>query len=268
MFTLKEYVSPDNLEEAYYLLNKNRNNVILGGTTFLRMGNKRINTAIDLKNIPLNYIEKRKDGIAIGANVTFRQVEINPLLNDYYDGIISESISNIIGVQFRNMVVVGSAVYARYGFADILLPLLAVNAKVKLYHGGIVSLESFLKTGNIGDKKDILVEVILPLESGVGEFTTLRNSASDFAILNTTVTRLDNDWRIVVGGRPGRAILANKAMDILNNTEEVNEEVAKKIGEMVSEELTFGTNMRGTKEYRKQVSSVMVKRNIISIISR
>ena len=57
MFTIKEYVRPNSLEEAYEILSKNKTNTILGGLLWLKMGKKNINTAIDLSNLNLNKIE-------------------------------------------------------------------------------------------------------------------------------------------------------------------------------------------------------------------
>ena len=51
MFTLTDIVQPNTLEEAYSILTKRKNNQILGGTAFLRMGKKRIGTGIELSNL-------------------------------------------------------------------------------------------------------------------------------------------------------------------------------------------------------------------------
>lgn len=56
MFSFKNYLLPSNLEEAYEELVKNKKNIILGGTSFLRMGNVSYNTAIDLSNLSLDYM--------------------------------------------------------------------------------------------------------------------------------------------------------------------------------------------------------------------
>ena len=45
MFTIKNYVVAESLEQAFEL-NQKRNNVILGGTGWLKMGNRNIQTAI------------------------------------------------------------------------------------------------------------------------------------------------------------------------------------------------------------------------------
>ena len=72
MFTLLDLVQPETLEEAYKTLIAKRNNLVLGGSAFLRLGSKRIGTAIDLSKLNLNYIEEHDDHIEIGAMTTFR----------------------------------------------------------------------------------------------------------------------------------------------------------------------------------------------------
>ena len=60
MFTLTDIVQPNTLEEAYSILTKRKNNQILGGTAFLRMGKKRIGTGIELSNLNLDYIKEER----------------------------------------------------------------------------------------------------------------------------------------------------------------------------------------------------------------
>ena len=47
MFTIRNYVVAKSLEEAYEL-NQKKNNVILGGIGWLKMGGSNIQTAFDL----------------------------------------------------------------------------------------------------------------------------------------------------------------------------------------------------------------------------
>lgn len=75
MVTIKEYSVPQSLEEAYKIL-ISKNNVILGGCGFIKLSNKNIGTAIDLKDINLNYIKEDKN-ILIGADTSLRSLEID-----------------------------------------------------------------------------------------------------------------------------------------------------------------------------------------------
>ena len=67
---------------------------------------------------------------------TLRDLEVNPILNKYFDGVLPKSVRDIIGIQFRNVVTVGGSVFSRYGFSDLIVGLLALETEVELYNGG------------------------------------------------------------------------------------------------------------------------------------
>lgn len=95
MFTLMELVQPTSLEEAYEILTRRKNNIVIGGSAFLRMGKKRIGTGIDLSALNLNLIEESSDYIEIGAMTTLRDLEVSPILNKYFDGVLPKSVRDI-----------------------------------------------------------------------------------------------------------------------------------------------------------------------------
>ncbi|SNS41389.1 CO or xanthine dehydrogenase, FAD-binding subunit [Anaerovirgula multivorans] len=262
MFTIQHYVQPETLEEAYQFLTAKRNNVILGGCAFLKMSKKKIGTAIDLSKLQLDFIHDKGDVIEIGAMATFRSLEVNPYLNQYFNGIIPKSIKSILGVQFRNVVTIGGTVYSRYGFSDLITALLALDVDIELYHGGIMPLETFLKNGS---SKDILVKVILHKNNRIASYQMMRNSVADYPILNVAVSKKGDDWKIVIGARPRRAEIAVKASEYLTNNE-VNETMIKQATNIAMEELDFGTNMRGQKTYRQAIAVPLVKRGIMEVL--
>ncbi|MGL4799226.1 MAG: FAD binding domain-containing protein [Cellulosilyticaceae bacterium] len=258
MFTIKNYVVASNLEEAYELLTKNRQNKVLGGTMWMRMGNKSIQTAIDLSGLGLDTIEETETTIEIGAMCTLRQVETHPTLIQYLGGILPKSVSSIVGVQFRNTATIGGSVYSRFGFSDVLTALLGMDAYVELYKGGKVALKDFM---DMPYTKDIVVKIIIAKETGRGQYVTERMSATDLPILTVCVTKSGSDYRIVVGARPSRARLAEEAMAYLSDYRcEMTEEVYEKAATLVVEELSFASNMRGSEGYREKLAKVLVKR--------
>ena len=88
MFTIRNYVVAKSLEEAYEL-NQKKNNVILGGIGWLKMGGRNIQTAIDLSELGLDKIEEDEEYFKIGCMCTLRQLEVNESLNSYFNGIIA-----------------------------------------------------------------------------------------------------------------------------------------------------------------------------------
>ncbi|MGK0465436.1 FAD binding domain-containing protein [Clostridium sp.] len=263
MFTIKDLVQPQTLDEAYRFLILKKNNAILGGCAFLKMGSKKIGTAIELSKLNLNYINETEDYIEIGALTTLRDIEINPLLSERFDGVLTSAVENIIGIQFRNVVNIGAAVFSKYGFSDVITALLALDTEVELYKAGRMPLNEFLKSPY---EKDILTRIFIKKNATKALYKSFRNSSTDFSILNLTVSKLDNKWRIVVGARPNTAMIAIKASNLLSK-EEFSEILVEEVAQMVTEELTFGSNMRGSAEYRRTICKVLVKRVVMEVAS-
>ena len=262
MFSFKNYLAVNSLEEAYNELLKNKKNIVLGGTSYLRMGNVAYNTAIDLSNLGLDYIKEEGEYIHLGAMVSFRDLEVNEITKKAFDGILDRCVRGIIGVQFRSNVRVGATVFSKYGFSDLIPTLLAMDATVVLYKGGEISLEEYLKEKEL--RKDILVEIKIK-KAGRGSFQSIRRSKTDYAITNACVTKTEKGMRVAIGVRPGKAVLAYEVMNILNNNP-ITDEIIDRACETIGEEVTFGSNMRGTGEYRKAVSKTLVKRAIKEVL--
>lgn len=261
MISIREYELVDSLEQAHEILLKNRFNTVIGGGAFLRLGSKKINKAIDLSRLKLDYIEEDEHEIRIGAMVTLRQLETSSALLENFSGAVAESVKHIVGVQLRNIVTVGGTVYSRYGFSDPITALLALETYVDLYKGGRMSLDDFLETGS---PRDILTQIVIKKGMDKASFKMLRNSAGDYAILNVCAAAKAGAIRIVAGARPARAKLAKAASEFLTGRE-LSEENIDKAAQMAAEELDFGSNMRASADYRRQMCKVLVKRALMEV---
>lgn len=263
MFIILDLVQPDNLEEAYQILTDKRNNTVLGGCAFLKMGKKRINKGIDLTKLDLSYIQEQDGFIEIGAMTSLRDLETHPLLKEQYNGVLPQSVRDIIGVQFRNGVTVGASVYSKYGFSDLITALLSLDTEVELYKAGRMPLVDFLAKPK---EKDILVRLWIKKTMRQATYLSFRSSASDFPVLNLAVSKLDNQWTIAVGARPSKAAIAVSASAMLSQ-QTPTPEIIEEAGLKVSEELSFGTNQRGTATYRKALCKALVKRGIMEVLA-
>lgn len=261
MFTVMEMVQPKTVEEAYEILTKRKNNQVIGGSAWLRMGSKRIGTAVELSQLGLDYIKDSGDYIEIGAMTTFRSLETSKLLEENFGSIIKDSVKDIIGVQFRNVVTIGGTIFSKFGFSDLIVALLALECEVELVKNGKLALREFL---NKEYEKDLLTKIYIKKNNVKASYKSLRNAQSDYALLNVSVSKFEDKVKIYVGARPQIATLAIKASEFLSNNELTDENI-EKAAFMVSEELTFGTNMRATKEYRTLMSKVLVKRALMEV---
>jgi CO/xanthine dehydrogenase FAD-binding subunit len=263
MIMISDYVKPKSIEEAYDLLVSNDNAQIVGGGAFLRLTSKKIDLAIDLYNTSLSFINDTETSIEIGAMTTFRDIEKSETIKKYFGNILSDSVKDIVGVQFKNYVTVGGSVYPKYGFSDLITALLALDCRVVLYNSGEKSLEDFLKEKTA--KKDILTKIILNKGNIKAAFKTMRNSSGDYSALNVAVSKRDNEYKIAVGARPGIAMLVPEAQEFLNSKENLDEEIILKAAEIASESLSFGSNHIASDEYRKDLCSVLVKRAVMEV---
>ncbi|MCY6354116.1 FAD binding domain-containing protein [Clostridium sp. ZS2-4] len=259
---IREYLKPTTLEEAYNVL-KDKNATVIGGGAYLRLGAKEVDAMLDLSNLGLDLIEDKEDRIEIGAMVTLRQVEQSEVLQKNFSGAVSKAVGAIMGVQTRNIATIGGSVAGRYAFSDVITPLLALDTYVELHNGGKTSLKDFLEIK--GKINDILVKIVIMKDERKSSFQSVRNTSTDFAILNAAASNIGGDFKISVGARPGVAQLAQKAMEFLKSSE-LNEETAIKAGEIAAEELKFGSNIRGSLEYRTELCKTLVKRAIMEVI--
>ena len=258
MFQLKEFVQPKTLDEAYTLMKKSPRNVVLGGTTFLRLSEAMFHTGIDLSLLDVHTIIEDEKSFELGAYVTYGDICRCKALSHFADGILPDAISHIIGTQFRNHVTVGASVFSRYGFSDFLPPLLVLDTEVELYHQGRLPLEDFL---NSPIEKDILTKIIIKKEAVEAVYETYRQSSADFPLVNVALSKKGANYKVAFGARPQRGVLARKVMDGLNQLG-FSKETWPQIEELVKEESLFKKNDRASAAYREQLGINLLKRSL------
>ena len=259
MIRIQNYVMAESLEEAYQL-NQNKRSRIIGGMLWLKMSNIAVHTAIDLSRLGLNKIEETEEEFSIGAMTTLRQLELHEGLNAYANGAVAKAVHDIVGVQFRNMATVGGSLFGRFGFSDVLTVFLAMDACVELYKGGIVSLEEFV---NMEKDRDILVRLIVKKKPGCFAYQAMRNQRTDFPVLTCAVSKVDGEYRVVVGARPAKARVLRDEQGLLSGG--VTEESAKAFAAFAAETLPTGSNVRGTAEYRTHLIRVLTRRTLMEL---
>ena len=261
MITIREYIRPATLEEAW-ALNQKRTSRVLGGMLWLKMQQGAAGTAIDLSGLGLDTIEETPEEFTAGAMVSLRALETNEALNAYTNGAAREALRHIVGVQFRNTATLGGSVYGRFGFSDLCTLFLALGAEAVLYRGGAVPLETFLKTPRHGER-DILLSIRIPDDGRRVAFEAFRRTATDLAVLNTAVCRSsENTWRVAVGARPAVAALALRAGELLS----LGDDPAQ-AARTAAQELRCGDNLRGSGEYRRALCEVLTARCVEQLTS-
>ena len=253
MLTIDRYLRASSLEEAYEAAQK-KNSAVLGGMLWLRLGNRHITTAIDLSALGLDRIEETEKYYRIGAYVSLRNLEMHEGLCQSYGAVLRDAVCAIVGVQFRNLATVGGSVFGRFGFSDVVTTLLALNASVEFYRGGIVSLEQFCAMGKVND---ILTHIILPKEPMKAAYRAQRNSATDFPVLNVCAAQSGNTLTVAVGARPLRAVVYRFTAE---------EKTVDEMAETIAEQIVLASNRRASEEYRRHLCRVLVRRALTDVL--
>lgn len=280
MFEIKNYRRATSLEEAW-TLNQKKANRVIGGMMWLKMGRGSVDTAIDLSDLGLDRIEEYEKEFHIGCMVTLRQLELSAELNACFDNMLRDALCQIVGVQFRNLATVGGSVWGRYGFSDVLTVFTALGAELVLYRGGRMTLCDFLERKA---ERDILEKIILPKRAGHFAYLSVRNTKTDFPVLNVAAVlkdakeSADNDGRaaglslrLAVGARPQRAVLltAGEGQFTASCLKQLSEDPkaaerftaeAEAFSLYASEQIATGSNLRGSAAYRKRLVRVLTGR--------
>lgn len=260
MLTIDRYIRAESPAQAYELCQK-RTNVILGGMLWLKQQNRRVSTAIDLADLGLDQIEETAGAFRIGAMVNLRTLETHAALNRLTGGAFAAALSPIVGVQFRNLATVGGSVFGRFGFSDVLTLLLALDAQIELYHGGILPLSAFAAAERV--ERDVLLYVIVPKTPIRVAYRAQRNQKTDFPVLTAAVSRTDSATRCVIGARPLRAVPFSDENGVL--TGHITEENARLFAENIATRVTLAGNHRAGEEYRRELCRVLVRRAALAL---
>lgn len=262
MLKIKEYVRAESLEQAYEL-NQKKTNCVIGGMLWLKMVTKNVQKAIDLSGLGLDTIEENDEEFSVGAMVTLRQIELHEGLEKWSQGAIKESVTHIVGVQFRNLATVGGSIFGKFGFSDVLSCFLAFDSYVELYHEGIIPLEQFATNQY---PNDILVRLIIKKTKRESIYLSHRNTKTDFPVLTCAVSLGEEDAYAVVGARPSRAVKVELAKEWKEWIK--SDEGRRKLAKEVTGVMTFGSNMRASAQYREHLSEVLLRRGFEQLEER
>ena len=255
MLNIQTYVRAKSLEEAY-TLNQKRNARVLGGMLWLKMASNTVGTAIDLCELGLDTIEEDETGFTLGAMTTLRMLEQHPGLAAYTQNAAAKAVQDIVGVQFRNMATVGGSVWGRFGFSDVLTLLLAADARVNLYKAGTLPIETFAV---MPYDRDLLVSVTVPkYRDAAFAYKAMRIQRTDLPVLNCALARLDGEYRLAVGARPGKAVLLRDENGLL--ADGITPESAAAFAAYAAQNVPTGANARGSAEYRTHLVEVLTRR--------
>ena len=233
-------------------MRKSPANCIVAGGTWLKMGTRRIGTAIDLSRLGLDKIEEEGGEIKIGAMTSLRKIETSPLLRQTFGGVLSECVRSIVGVQFRNLATIGAGVYSAYGFSDPLCALLALDADIELELRGRVSLRAYLALPQTRGNRDVLKYIYIKNDGTRAAWQSFRQTATDFSVLNLCLARSGENVRLAIGARPNKAMRCPETEAYI-----MQGDIEMALKSLDS--IPMGGNLRGSAGYRHILAQVLLE---------
>lgn len=271
-----EVLAPATVEEAVAALGQEGAVPIAGGTDLLihvRAGTASPRLLVDLSGLGLNAIRAEGDTLTVGAMTTVADLLASePVRRDLW--CVTESAAQFGAVQCRNMATVGGNLCSAVPSADLAPPLLALGAQVRIAGPNgdrVLPLEQFF-TGprtTVLEPDEILVEVLIPippLRTGTSFLKIGRRRAMALSIVSVAALvslgedgRTVENVRVALGAVAPTPLRASRAEAILRG-QAFSEELIDEAASAAAEECMPITDMRGTAEYRRDASRVLVKR--------
>lgn len=269
---VRECFYPKTLEECLKLLNdfKEKGDIVGGGIDIVWRDRKELEYLIFLDKLGLNFIKKDEDYIIIGAATTLDELEKIDILH----GAFKKAIKSVATPILRNVITVGGTIVRGYSWSDILTIFITLEGKIKVFDGEekIFSLDEFLQYKKSINKKFILTEILLSNFNNSYHFSYIRftRTSSDIPLLNEGVLiKLSNKKvekvNIILGGRPGFPVHLKKVEENLINNE-LNIDLINYLKEVSINTSEVFDDMRLSMDYRKNLSGVLTKRNLIKIM--
>jgi len=269
----QEYFAPREIKEALDILScyGNEIKVIAGGTDLLVQYYDRLYEVsgwLDLRCIKeLKEIKIDEDKMIIGAMVTHAQLEKSEDIKKYFP-VLSRAAADIGSPQIRNRGTIGGNIANASPAGDLLPTLMAYGAQFRLLsnHGEIVVLaEEFF----IGPKKTILkpdqllTQIMIPLSCEIthGSWIKIgkRKALAIATITLALVVKMAEDNKTIKEARTCLGSVAPTPIEIKEIGQKMvgkqfNQLDFNQLGQIAEDMIAPIDDIRGTREYRKDVA--------------
>jgi len=275
------YIKPASLDEAAKLLDKyNGKTMILAGGTdlanMLKNGFPVPEMMIDIKGISdLKKIEITNNRLFIGSAVTFTEI-IESKLIEQHANILWEAAHYVASCGVRNRATMVGNICSAVPCLDSGAPLLVLEADVHLFSSqGERKVEAnkwFVDSRKTAiAKNEVVTGVsfhIIEKKYGSCYMKMMRYSGEDLAQANVGIIVTEDRKFKVAFGSVAPTPKRSPKIEHLLNTKGVTKEVIVEAKNMLEQVIAPITDVRATKEYRMQMTKVMLERGIETAIKR
>lgn len=253
MYSSDFEVAPKTLEEIYSAYTSVESSVIVAGAWGLKQADQHYDLAIKLDNAGLDYIRDTGDELVIGAMTTLQTIENSTYFKDLSAGILSSCIREIKNKELKNAATIGGVLAYKNSFSVLIPILLSMHVDVELQEKGRMSLRDYLPCPPM---HELITRISIAKEPMFTSYAALRKTPDDSPYLTGAVTMCEESLRIVIGGRPGIAAIAENAREVLRTKGMAAKE---NVAHIASEELDFADDDNCSEQERRKLAIDMVR---------
>lgn len=279
-----EYFAPPTVGEAVQLLSEHSFDakLLAGGQSLIPAMRFRLampGVIVDINGVDgMSHLHEDNGHLAIGAMVRESALEDSEVVQTKYH-LLADAAKVIADPLVRNMATVGGNIAHADPANDHPAVMLAYGAEVTAVGPNgqrNIAIDDFfvdLFESSLADD-EILTEIRIPRPSANsgGAYVKLERKVGDYAI-SAAAVQLTMDGDMCTGARigltnvspvPMRAMNAEKAL--IGNR--INEDVIEAAGQAAAAECDPSPDLRGTVEYKRDITRVLLKRAIRQAVAR
>jgi carbon-monoxide dehydrogenase medium subunit len=281
------YHEPETLEEVLDVLTEHGDDarLLAGGTAFsllYKVGLLRPGHVIGLRRLaPLRGIERRADGVWIGAHTTHREVEQSPVIRKDFP-MLASAFAGIASVRIRSQATIGGNLCHADPAQDPPPPLIAAGAVAHIAGSGgrsrLVPLDEFFVDyyTSVVAGDEILLGVTVPPSAPTTASTFVRfmpRSAEDYATVSVaaSVSYADDgtvDTATIALGGVGPTPIRADAVEAALAGRHLRPASIAEASAAVEDEVNPLSDARGSASYKRAMATVFVQRALQDILRR
>ncbi len=283
---LKEFCFPESYGDVAGLLDRYGDGALLvGGGTFVHGLEARglldgVQALINLRKLGLDAIEPEKDGVRIGASVTFTDLERIPGIESPAFGALRDALA-CPPAQISNLATIGGSIAASCPFFDVPAAFQVLDGVVNIQGAsGIRELQ--LQEFNTGLFQNTLAgdeyisSLFLPKQGSrsASAYLKLETNANDLALVGVavrfTVGLLGkcNDARVVLGGGLSDTVVRSPVAESILNGAKPGDQVFLQAADSIIHDIEPISDHRCSAAYRAAMGKVFTRRALHKALER
>lgn len=282
---LKDFHTPNSLDEALDFLGKNSEALVLAGGTFLHGLEARglmsdVEVLLDIRKTA-STVDVTDAALEIGATTTLaRLLEVPQIIDAPWAAALSDALSHP-PAQIRNAATIGGCIAAACPFFDVPTALIALDAVAVVKGTGgerrlsLPELFGGLFTNTL-EPGELITRVCIPRGQGkaASAFLKLETNANDLAIVNVAVRVVVDDAgtctevRVALGGGVAEFALRSPSAEKILLGSKLDAATLRAAGEAVVGDISPMSDHRASAAYRSAVARVMIRRALERAVAR